>query len=156
MALPDAQRLVIACRYLLDLDEEETAAVLGVARGTVKSRAHRGLRHLRRLAAAEPAGPLETRRGGPPCLSLTGRDPGAHLTDDQVIRSLRGLSATLVVDAPPRRPGHSGSAIACRASRRPRRGARIAARVSDLADALRRRWRAGTPSQLRCCWRCSP
>ena len=59
LALPDAQRRVIACRFLLDLDEEETAAVLGVARGTVKSRTHRGLRRLRRLAAAEPAGPLE-------------------------------------------------------------------------------------------------
>ncbi len=59
MTLPESQRLVIACRYLLDLDEAETAAVLGVARGTVKSRAHRALRHLRGRLDAGPSGPLE-------------------------------------------------------------------------------------------------
>ena len=58
MSLPEPQRLVIACRYLLDLDEAETAAVLGLARGTVKSRAHRGLRHLRRQLHPGPAGSL--------------------------------------------------------------------------------------------------
>jgi RNA polymerase sigma-70 factor (ECF subfamily) len=38
---------VLICRFLLDLDEAETAAVLGVAQGTVKSRSHRGLGRLR-------------------------------------------------------------------------------------------------------------
>ena len=47
LRLPDNQRTVLICRYLLDLDEAETAAVLGVARGTVKSRSHRGLGKLR-------------------------------------------------------------------------------------------------------------
>jgi RNA polymerase sigma factor (sigma-70 family) len=45
--LPEEQRLVIACRYFLDLSEEETANVLGVRRGTVKSRTSRALDRLR-------------------------------------------------------------------------------------------------------------
>lgn len=52
--LPGPQRLVVICRYLLDLDEAETAAVLGVARGTVKSRSHRALDRLRTALAADP------------------------------------------------------------------------------------------------------
>jgi RNA polymerase sigma-70 factor (ECF subfamily) len=43
----EADRDVIACRYLLDLSEIETAEVLGVARGTVKSRLSRALTRLR-------------------------------------------------------------------------------------------------------------
>jgi RNA polymerase sigma-70 factor (ECF subfamily) len=39
----------------LDLDEAETAAVLGIARGTVKSRGNRGLRSLRACWPAEDA-----------------------------------------------------------------------------------------------------
>ncbi len=45
--LPSDQRVVIACRYLLDLSEAETAAVVGVRPGTVKSRVFRGLEALR-------------------------------------------------------------------------------------------------------------
>jgi RNA polymerase sigma factor (sigma-70 family) len=45
--LPDDARLVLAYRYLLDLSEAETAAVLGVRRGTVKSRTSRALERLR-------------------------------------------------------------------------------------------------------------
>jgi RNA polymerase sigma factor (sigma-70 family) len=45
--LPEPMRLVVTCRYLLDLDEQETAAVLGWPRGTVKSRLHRALGRLR-------------------------------------------------------------------------------------------------------------
>jgi RNA polymerase sigma-70 factor (ECF subfamily) len=37
----------VTCRYLLDLDEAETATVLGIPRGTVKSRLSRGLARLR-------------------------------------------------------------------------------------------------------------
>jgi RNA polymerase sigma factor (sigma-70 family) len=47
--LPAPQRDVVACRYLVGLDEAETAAVLGLPRGTVKSRAARGLARLRDL-----------------------------------------------------------------------------------------------------------
>lgn len=52
-ALPEPQQRVVVCRYLLDLDEEETATVLGWPRGTVKSRLHRALRKLR--TRLEPA-----------------------------------------------------------------------------------------------------
>jgi RNA polymerase sigma-70 factor (ECF subfamily) len=45
--LPDRQRDVITCRYVVGLSEVETAQVLGLARGTVKSRAARGLSRLR-------------------------------------------------------------------------------------------------------------
>ena len=38
---------MLACRFVLDLGEQETAAVLGVARGTVKSRTARALERLR-------------------------------------------------------------------------------------------------------------
>jgi RNA polymerase sigma-70 factor, ECF subfamily len=46
-SLPDDARLALACRYLLDLSEAETAAALGVRRGTVKSRVSRALDRLR-------------------------------------------------------------------------------------------------------------
>jgi RNA polymerase sigma-70 factor, ECF subfamily len=49
--LPDEQRLAVTCRYLLDLSEEETAAVLGVRRGTVKSRLSRALERMREAEA---------------------------------------------------------------------------------------------------------
>jgi RNA polymerase sigma factor (sigma-70 family) len=44
--LRDDDRDVLACRYFLDLSETETAAALGIARGTVKSRTHRALARL--------------------------------------------------------------------------------------------------------------
>jgi RNA polymerase sigma-70 factor (ECF subfamily) len=45
--LRDLDRDVISCRYLLELSEEETAATLGLRRGTVKSRTSRALARLR-------------------------------------------------------------------------------------------------------------
>jgi RNA polymerase sigma factor (sigma-70 family) len=45
--LREDDRLVLACRYLLELGEEETAQVLSVRRGTVKSRTSRALDRLR-------------------------------------------------------------------------------------------------------------
>lgn len=52
-ALPAVQQRVVACRYFLDLDEKQTASVLGVPRGTVKSRLARALRRLRELLNEE-------------------------------------------------------------------------------------------------------
>jgi RNA polymerase sigma-70 factor (ECF subfamily) len=46
-ALSEERRLVIACRYFLELSEEETAAALRIRRGTVKSRVARALAQLR-------------------------------------------------------------------------------------------------------------
>jgi RNA polymerase sigma-70 factor (ECF subfamily) len=45
--LGEDHRLVVACRYFLDLGEAETAAVLGCPPGTVKSRLARALDRLR-------------------------------------------------------------------------------------------------------------
>jgi RNA polymerase sigma factor (sigma-70 family) len=52
-ALPERDRSVLACRFVLDLGEQETAAVLGVARGTVKSRTARALERLRATLGVE-------------------------------------------------------------------------------------------------------
>ena len=45
--LREEERAVVACRYFLDLSEAETAAALGIRRGTVKSRLSRALDRLR-------------------------------------------------------------------------------------------------------------
>ncbi|MEJ3745660.1 sigma factor-like helix-turn-helix DNA-binding protein [Actinomycetes bacterium KLBMP 9797] len=45
--LPRPQRAVVVCRILLELSTVETAAALGIAEGTVKSRLARGLTTLR-------------------------------------------------------------------------------------------------------------
>jgi RNA polymerase sigma-70 factor (ECF subfamily) len=46
-SLPEELREVVTCRYLLELSESETAEVLGIRNGTVKSRLHRSLARLR-------------------------------------------------------------------------------------------------------------
>ena len=46
-ALPKKAQLVLGCRYLLELSEEETAATLDLRRGTVKSRTARALERLK-------------------------------------------------------------------------------------------------------------
>ena len=51
--LSDDHRLAIVCRYFLDLSEAETAAVLGVRVGTVKSRVSRALDQLREEVAPD-------------------------------------------------------------------------------------------------------
>ncbi len=45
--LDERDRDVLACRYFLELSEIETAEILGVRRGTVKSRTARALERLR-------------------------------------------------------------------------------------------------------------
>jgi len=65
--LREEERLVIACRYFLELSEEETAAALGVRHGTVKSRTSRALARLRAVLAEHGDGhvfPMTTLEGG--------------------------------------------------------------------------------------------
>jgi RNA polymerase sigma factor (sigma-70 family) len=63
--LREEERLALACRYFLELSEAETAAALGCARGTVKSRLSRALGHLRIVLAGTAPGESgeEVRRG---------------------------------------------------------------------------------------------
>lgn len=53
--LSEDDRLVISCRYLLELSEEETATALGLRRGTVKSRLSRALARMRQTMGEEAA-----------------------------------------------------------------------------------------------------
>jgi RNA polymerase sigma-70 factor (ECF subfamily) len=53
--LREEDRLVVSCRYLLELDEAETAAALGWPKGTVKSRLSRALKKLRAELEASDA-----------------------------------------------------------------------------------------------------
>jgi RNA polymerase sigma factor (sigma-70 family) len=52
--LTPEDRRIIACRYFLELSEAETAAALGCAKGTVKSRLSRSLGRLRVAMADRP------------------------------------------------------------------------------------------------------
>jgi RNA polymerase sigma factor (sigma-70 family) len=55
--IPDADREVIAYRYLMELSEAETAAALGVPVGTAKSRLSRALDRLRAVVASTEVAP---------------------------------------------------------------------------------------------------
>jgi RNA polymerase sigma factor (sigma-70 family) len=65
--LPRRQRDVVALRYLVDLSEVEVASLLGIAQGSVKGHASRGLARLRQrltvveAAGVEAAGPAQNR-----------------------------------------------------------------------------------------------
>ncbi|MFD3576126.1 RNA polymerase sigma factor [Streptomyces sp. NPDC058644] len=56
--LSEEHRLVVTYRYLLEMEEAETAEALGWPRGTVKSRLNRALRKLGRLLPQGPEGPV--------------------------------------------------------------------------------------------------
>jgi RNA polymerase sigma-70 factor (ECF subfamily) len=59
--LEETDRMTLWCRHVLDLSEQETAAVMACAVGTVKSRTHRALQRLR--ARLGEAG-MPAREGG--------------------------------------------------------------------------------------------
>ena len=52
LALPAKQRVAVVLRHYCDLSEAETAALMGVSVGTVKSQTSRGLSRLRALIPA--------------------------------------------------------------------------------------------------------
>ncbi len=60
--LPEKQASVLILRYYLDLSEAEIAETLGIARGSVKSHAHRGLAKLQTMLGEEPS--ADRRSGG--------------------------------------------------------------------------------------------
>ena len=57
--LPARQRVTLVLRFFEDLSTEETAAMLGIATGTVKSQTSRGLESLRAVLG-ESFHPLST------------------------------------------------------------------------------------------------
>jgi len=70
--LPMRKRECVVLRYLLGLSEAETADLLGISVGTVKSQTHKGLRQLRERLDDVAAGPGT----GPAAGSATGPGPG--------------------------------------------------------------------------------
>ena len=61
--LPPRQRAVIALRYYEDLTETQTAELLGISTGTVKSQTSRAMTRLRDLLAADAAAAAAAERG---------------------------------------------------------------------------------------------
>lgn len=62
--LPVRMRAVLVLRYWEDRSEQETADILGISTGTVKSHASRGLARLRLLVDPTPGCSLSTANGG--------------------------------------------------------------------------------------------
>lgn len=61
--LGEDHRRVVTYRYLLEMDEAETAQALGWPRGTVKSRLNRALRKLEKKLGTTTGGRGTDRRG---------------------------------------------------------------------------------------------
>lgn len=58
--LPEQQSSVLVLRYYLDLSEADIADTLGIARGSVKSHAHRGLKRLGQLLDSDDRPSLDS------------------------------------------------------------------------------------------------
>lgn len=63
-SLTRAQRAVVVLRVVQEESVKETAAILGVSEGTVKTHLFRGLRKMRKTLNASPAFPLPNRGRG--------------------------------------------------------------------------------------------
>jgi RNA polymerase sigma-70 factor, ECF subfamily len=65
--LPESLRSAVTLRYYHDMSEEQMAEVLGIPRGTVKSRLHHAVRRLMQLCRVRgPAGGARPAGGGSP------------------------------------------------------------------------------------------
>lgn len=62
-SLPPRRRACVVLRYYADLSEQETARLLGVSVGTVKSQTHKALSHLQRLLEDSGKGLPPSREG---------------------------------------------------------------------------------------------
>ena len=87
--LDERDRDVLTCRYFLELSEQETAEVLGVRRGTVKSRTARALERLRGEVRHERARARARRARARARRSRGARPRAAVLADRLEPRSLR-------------------------------------------------------------------
>ncbi|MGW0502509.1 SigE family RNA polymerase sigma factor [Micromonospora sp. NPDC003241] len=101
-ALPARQRAVLVLRYYEDMSEAQTAALLEISPGTVKSQTSRALATLRRRLGAEEAVTLPGAPATPPASAAT-PTPAARRSGRPAARSTstaRPRPAT-GVDAPP-------------------------------------------------------
>jgi RNA polymerase sigma-70 factor (ECF subfamily) len=120
--LPEAQRSVVRCATTMTSPEDEVAEVLGVPRGTVKSRQQNALARLGELA---------------------GRESTHGMIDDDIRRLLDGY----VVPEPPRADGRR-----VRAARRCSRGTRDRAGVRSRGRSSSRSCRCPRSSRSTSSW----